>query len=213
MMLSTFSRVLVLAPHTDDGELGAGGTLAKIREKGVEVHYVAFSAAEESVPGGLPKDVLRTEVLEATSKLGIAAACVTVLNYRVRKFGYHRQEILEDMVKLRKELAPDLVFLPSLGDIHQDHGVIAQEGLRAFKRSCALAYELPWNNLNFAATCFVHLEESHLQAKVAALAQYKSQGGRDYMSADFIRSQARVRGVQVGASLAESFEVLRWHMP
>jgi LmbE family N-acetylglucosaminyl deacetylase len=212
-VLSAFSRVLVLAPHTDDGELGAGGLISKLNRAGVAVNYVAFSAAEESVPQGLAKDVLRGEVIAATRELGVPEENVRCLHYPVRKFGYSRQEILEDMVAIRKQLDPDLVLIPSLRDIHQDHGVVANEGLRAFKRSCVLAYELPWNNLDFSATCFVSLEEGDVDRKVAALGQYVSQAGRDYMSAQYIRSQAVFRGVQVGKSFAEAYEVLRWHIP
>ena len=57
-MITSFKNVLVLAPHTDDGELGAGGTIAKLIEGGAKVTYAAFSTAAESVPDGLPKDIL-----------------------------------------------------------------------------------------------------------------------------------------------------------
>ena len=69
--LSIYKNILVLAPHTDDGELGCGGTIAKFIEEGAEVYYAAFSTAEESVPEGLPKDILKTKVRKATSVLGI----------------------------------------------------------------------------------------------------------------------------------------------
>ena len=53
-----FKNVLVLAPHTDDGELGAGGFLDKLIKSGANVTYVAFSTAAESLPEGLPKNTL-----------------------------------------------------------------------------------------------------------------------------------------------------------
>lgn len=202
-------KILVLAPHTDDGELGAGGTIAKFIEQGTEVTYVAFSTAEQSVPAGLPKDILKTEVKAATQKLGISSENLIILNYEVRKLNYVRQEILEDLIKIRKNSTYDLVLLPSLNDIHQDHAVIAQEGLRAFKSYNILGYELIWNNLTFNTQCFVKLEQSHIQKKADALKEYKSQGFRDYMSEEFIFSLARSRGVQVGATYAEAFEVYR----
>ena len=70
-MFNGIKNILVLAPHTDDGELGCGGTIVKFIEDGVEVHYAAFSTAEESVPEGLPKDILKIEVREAMASLGI----------------------------------------------------------------------------------------------------------------------------------------------
>ena len=70
----TGATVLVLAPHTDDGELGAGATIAKLAQQGNDVHYVAFSACETVQPDGVPADRLRHECAGATSTLGIPAA-------------------------------------------------------------------------------------------------------------------------------------------
>lgn len=209
-MLNKFKNVYVLAPHTDDGELGAGGTISKLIESGASVYYFAFSTAETSVPDGFPKDILKTEVINATTKLGIKKENVIIYNYEVRKLNYARQEILEDLIKHRKDLKPDLVLMPSLNDIHQDHSTIAQEGLRAFKNTTILGYELIWNNLTFDTTSFIKLDKKHIQAKCDALKEYKSQGQRDYMSEEFIFSLARTRGVQIGSHYAESFEVIRW---
>lgn len=211
-MLTKFKTVYVLAPHTDDGELGAGATIAKLIEEGAIVYYFAFSTAETSVPKGFPKDILKREVMNATAKLGIEKENVIVYNYEVRKLGYARQEILEDLIKRRKLLAPDLVLMPSLNDIHQDHSTIAQEGLRAFKNTTILGYELIWNNLTFDTTSFVKLKAKYIQAKCDALKEYKSQGSREYMSEEFIFALARTRGVQIGSKYAESFEVIRWVM-
>ena len=132
-----------------------------------------------------------------------------IYNYQVRKLNYARQEILEDLIKIRRANHFDLVFMPSLHDIHQDHTTIAQEGLRAFKNTTVLGYELIWNNLTFNTQCFVKLEEENIHTKIRALKEYHSQGKRDYLSDDFIRSLARARGVQVGCEFAEAFEVVR----
>lgn len=205
-----FNNVLVLAPHTDDGELGAGAFISKLIEQGAKVTYVAFSIAEESVPDHLPKDILDTEVRAATKRLGIQEDNLFVFNYPVRKLNYARQEILESLIKIRKHNHYDLVLMPSLKDIHQDHATIAQEGLRAFKNTSILGYELIWNNLSFDTTCFVKVEREHVEAKYNALQCYESQAGRVYMSHEFIFSLAKTRGVQIGSEYAESFEVVRW---
>lgn len=208
-MINTYNNILVLAPHTDDGELGLGGTIRHLVEQGKKVTYVAFSTAQQSVPDGFPKDILKTEVKRATAKLGILPENLIIYNYEVRKLGYVRQEILEELIQLRKSSDFDLVFIPSLHDIHQDHTTIAQEGLRAFKNTTLLGYELIWNNLTFNTQCFVKLEKHHIEAKVEALKEYESQGDRDYLSADFIFSLAKARGVQAGCRYAEAFEVIR----
>ena len=59
MILNSYNNILVLAPHTDDGELGLGGTISKLIELGKKVTYVAFSTAQQSVPEGFPKDILK----------------------------------------------------------------------------------------------------------------------------------------------------------
>lgn len=203
------NNILVLAPHTDDGELGLGGTISKFIEEGKNVYYAAFSTADNSVPEGFPKDILATEVRNATRKLGIAPEHLFVYHYEVRKLNYVRQEILEELVRLQRMTHFDLVFMPSSHDIHQDHTTVAQEAIRAFKRTTLLGYELPWNNLTFDTNCFINLEERHIMAKCMALKEYHSQECRDYTSEDFIRSLARTRGVQVGTTFAEAFEVIR----
>lgn len=203
-----FQNVLVLAPHTDDGELGCGGTIARLVEEKRNVTYAAFSTAEESVPKGFPKDILKTEVKKATKKLGIAEGNLVIFNYPVRKLNYHRQDILDDLLRLRQNNY-DLVLMPCLHDIHQDHTTVAHEALRAFKNTSILGYELIWNNLSFNTTSFVALEKKHVEQKVHALREYQSQGKRDYMSEEFIFSLAKSRGVQVGMSYAEAFEVIR----
>ena len=202
-------NILVLAPHTDDGELGCGGTIAKAVSLGARVYYIAFSTAEASVPEGFPKDQLAIEVRQATKELGILPENLTIFRYEVRKLNYVRQEILESLIKLRPEIRPDIVLLPSSRDIHQDHSTIYNEGLRAFKQSTILGYELIWNNLSFSTDCFISLQAAHVDTKIRALKYYETQEGRDYMDPDFIRSLARIRGVQIGVEYAEAFEVVR----
>lgn len=209
---ATPQTILILAPHTDDGELGAGGSLARWISEGHRVHYLAFSACETSVPEGWPEDTLRREVAAATGVLGIPSDQLRVLDYRVRQFGAERQRILQEMVDVGNELAPDLVLLPSLNDLHQDHWVIAQEGARAFKRTSMLAYEIPWNNVSFEASGFVALDEEHVQKKIDALSCYESQSARSYIDGEYLRAQARFRGIQAGVEYAESFEVKKWFL-
>ena len=94
-------------------------------------------------------------------------------------------------------------------DVHQDHQVVFAEGLRAFKNSNVLGYELPWNNFRFQPNYFEKITEQNLQLKLAALKEYRSQSQRKYMSPDFIRSLAVVRGMQANAPFAEAYEIYR----
>jgi N-acetylglucosamine malate deacetylase 1 len=209
MIFGSWERVLVLAPHTDDGEFGCGGTMARLVEAGTEVRYVAFSIATRSLPEGFPPDTLAREVREATAELGISEAQLEVHDFDVRTFPERRQDILELLVALWEEWRPDAVFQPSVHDIHQDHQVVAAEGLRAFKRTTILGYEIPWNNFDFAYQAYVSLEPSHLERKVSALSKYASQQHRRYSDPEYIRNVARTHGINVNREYAEVFEVYR----
>ena len=204
------NRVLVLAPHTDDGELGCGGTISRMIEEGREVYYAAFSTAAESVPPPFPSDILEKEVREGTKVLGIPAANLLVYKYKVRHLPHMRQEILEELVRMKREIDPATVFLPSAQDLHQDHQTVHLEGLRAFKTVTVLGYELPWNNLSFDYRHFCVLTREHVQTKIAALRCYQSQQHRPYTQEEFIWSWARTRGGQIMVEYAEAFDVLRW---
>jgi LmbE family N-acetylglucosaminyl deacetylase len=202
--------MLVLAPHTDDGEMGCGGTIAKAIENDVKVYMIAFSSADESLRPGLRKGTLREEMLMANEKLGVLQGNVLCLQYNVRTFSYNRQMILDEMYKMNQTIQPDIVLAPSIHDVHQDHKVIAEEARRVFKRTTLLSYELPWNNFSFDTSAFVVLDERHLDKKMKALECYKSQDHKEYFAQDFIKSMAIMRGVQINQKYAEAFEVVRW---
>lgn len=210
-MLNTefFKRILVLGAHPDDGELGAGATMARFCEEGKELFYAMFSLCEDSLPTNLPHDTLKKEAIESSEILGLSKSSLIFLNYPVRKFFDYRQEILEDMVRIRKDIRPDLVIMPSNQDLHQDHAVIANEGWRAFKTCSMIGYESVRNNLTFTTHLFLRITKQQLEKKIAAVKSYKSQLFRSYFQESFIRSLAEVRGQQTDGELAEAFEVKR----
>ena len=209
MITNIFNKILVLGPHTDDGEIGVGATISRLCREGKEVHYVAFSICEESIPKEFPNDITSKEIINAGDKLGIPQNNIKTLRYKVRKFPENRQSILEDMIRLKNKIKPDLVLLPSSFDIHQDHKTIYEEGLRAFKKTNILGYELPWNNLDISNRCFIEVQEEDLKNKINSILEYKSQSFRNYINEEYIRSLMVIRGKQIDFSLAESFEVIR----
>jgi LmbE family N-acetylglucosaminyl deacetylase len=194
-----FSKVLVLSPHTDDGELGAGGTIAKLVENGSQVTYFAFSA---------PRDVLREECIRALNVLDVKK--FEIFDFQVRYFPTHRQEILEILFNYNEKNKPDLVLTPSPNDLHQDHQTVTNEALRAFKHSTVLGYELPWNNIVFRENCFITLEERHVHKKIDALWNYKSQiSRRHYFDKEYLIGLTRSRGLQINEKYAEAFEAIK----
>jgi N-acetylglucosamine malate deacetylase 1 len=201
-------KILIVSPHTDDGELGCGGSIAKYIGENNQVDYVALSSCEKSVPSGYPPDILSKEVRAATRILGIKSPIL--LDFEVREFPRLRQEILDALIRLRNEINPDIVFAPSRYDTHQDHKTTIEEVMRAFKKCTILGYEQPWNNITFNTLAFIPLSEVQVQKKIDALRCYETQKDRAYMNADFVRGLAITRGTQVEEKYAEAFEVIKW---
>lgn len=206
-------KILILSPHTDDAELGAGGTIYKYLSEGKQIFWIVFSTAEESLPKDMPKDTLEKEFINVTKKLKLRSDQFQINKFHVRKLHEKRQEILELLVEVRNEFKPDLVIGPSLNDFHQDHIVIATEMVRAFKSSASIiSYELPWNNVTFNTQYFEKLTKEQIESKIEILRCYQSQviKNRNYFNKEFIFGLAKTRAVQVNAEYAESFEVIRW---
>ena len=204
-------KVLLLSPHTDDVELGAGGLICRMLEEGGHTFkWLVFSRCSGSLGTQLAPDTLEMEFFQCADFLGISDR--QVLDFGVRAMPDHRQEILETLVRMRYDYRPDLVLGPCLEDVHQDHATVAQESLRAFK-NCAtiLGYELPWNNVSFHSRMLVRLTKDHTWRKWEAMQHYKSQQAlrREYFSWDFVSSWAVMVGAQCGAPYGEAFEVIR----
>lgn len=214
-MTQLFDNVLILSPHTDDGELGCGGLISRLIEEKKNILWVVFSTAEDSIPDHLPKDILKNEFKNVCASLGLAEKNYKIFNYSVRKLDEKRQDILELLVKIRKEFKPDVVIGPSLHDFHQDHQVVSLEMVRAFKSAATVIhYELPWNHVKFDTQLFIKLDERHVQKKLELIKLYESQFliQRPYFSEAFIKGLASTRGAQIGIQYAEAFEVTRWTM-
>ena len=203
-------NVLVLCPHTDDGELYCGGSIARFVAEGANVSYVAFSVAPVPPPLPFLSSTVRAETRQATSLLGIKRENLLLFDYKVRELSVDRQAILDDILKLKKDLKPSLVLLPSSYDTHQDHQVIAQEGFRAFKDVSMIGYEVSRNNLNFSANVFIALTERLFRLKLRAIECYRSQMTRPSCSISYIQNLAQLRGAQIGVKYAEAFEGIRW---
>ena len=206
-------RILILSPHTDDAELGCGGRIAKFLGMGHDIYWVVFSSAEDSLPKNLPKDTLKREFFNVIKSFSINEKKYRLFDFKVRSLTDYRQDILDELVKIQKKFQPELVIGPSLNDFHQDHVVVANEMVRAFKTSSSIiCYELPWNHVSFNTQLFVKLEKIYMDKKLQVLKNYKSQImlHKRYFSDDLILGWAKMRGTQIKEDFAEAFEVIRW---
>jgi len=205
-----YSNVLVLSPHTDDSELGAGGLIARFISEGVNVTIMVFCNAAKSLNTSIldcdsKNNILLNEFMKAAN---LQKVNTVILDYPVRDFNKYRQDILETLCDYRSDY--DLVLTPCAFDTHQDHKVIFEETQRAFRRTTVLGYELPWNHINFNSPLYIKLSEEHLAKKWAAISCYKSQieMNRTYFTREFIYGLASVRGVQIGSKYAEVYQFI-----
>ncbi len=195
-----FKKVLALSPHSDDIEIGAGGTIAKLAEAGADVTVFIFSA---------PEPVSSHEYKDALKILGVSN--FELLDFKPRHFPLLRQGILDYLYNYDQENKVDLVLTPSTTDRHQDHKTITDEAIRAFKNSTILGYILPRNNLALREDCFVELDERHVEKKVKAQRCYESQISLrpNQFSEEYIKAKVIARGPNIGVKYAEGFELIK----
>ena len=193
-------KILAVAPHTDDIELGCGATLHKYRND-YEIDALAISNAQPLATGD--------PVEEFYESMKLIGANASFLDFEPRVIGIHRQELLDKFWNLQQKNKYDIVFCPSSYDNHQDHQAVYNEVFRAFKHCTILGYEMPWNNRTFRTDVFVSLSIEDIEAKVKMLDCYKTQLERAFMCKEYVMDIARTRGLQVGKKYVESFEAIR----
>jgi len=167
-ILAPGAPTLVLCAHPDD-EIGCGALINKLTESGQPVHYAYFSDCAESTKAlGFEPETLIEECYESCKRLGIKRENIQGFDFPVRYFPQYRQDILETLVKLRKQINPSLVLVASRDDIHQDHSALTNEAVRAFKHSTIIGYEFPWNHMHSHLDMLVRVEQRHIDAKIHA---------------------------------------------
>ncbi len=201
--------ILALAAHPDDIEFSCGAAMKRLSELGNEIYYAVFSPCNKSLGNEFEQNQLYQELRKAVKHIGIKEENIIYFDYPVREFYSYRQNILEDLIVLKKKISPDIIFVPNSNDIHQDHQVVHNEGVRAFKQSVLLGYELPWNNLSSINNFFIKVNKKQMEAKIKAIKEYQTQASRFYHSSDFYYSLAKIRGTQINDEFAECFEWIR----
>jgi len=213
-MLENFKKVLVISPHTDDIELGAGGTVLRLKKSNIEIFHLILSSCKDIlIENNLDTDLYLKECKQSGKFLGIKEENTIFHDVETRNFPFFRNNIREIMHKISKDIKPDLIIGPSLNDTHQDHKTVGEELKRAFvSGESIISYEIGKNNLTFRPGMFMDIT-SFIDGKIKALDFYQSQKKhfkKQYFDDEFIRGLARVRGIQSNTfKYAEAFEVVR----
>ncbi len=203
--MSFFGRkVCFIGAHPDDIEIGCGALIAQIAGK-AEIRCVTLSDNQ--------KNPLLTNLVgehyRSMQVLGVSREHVIVEQFETRKFPAMRQEILEYLVQLKKDFQPEIVFVHSKSDIHQDHTTATDESLRAFRGTTILGYDVIRSSYGFFPSFLVGVTPDEVEKKVAALAEYKTYADKYYFDAEVTRATLKRNGAIAERDYAEGFDILR----
>jgi LmbE family N-acetylglucosaminyl deacetylase len=197
-------RVLFIGAHPDDIEIGCGALLHRIAPQ-TDVLCVTLSDNQKNP---LLKNVVN-EHHQSMDVLGVPKSSLIVGEFSTRVFPDARQEILEYMLKLRKDFSPDLIFVHSKQDIHQDHNIITEEALRAYRGITVLGFDVIRSSYGFFPHFLVEVNEADVAAKIEALNQYKTYADKYYFDPALIRAIMIRHGALAERPFAEGFDILR----
>jgi LmbE family N-acetylglucosaminyl deacetylase len=196
--------MLFLGAHPDDIELGCGAFLAHVSGQS-EILCVTLSDNRENPQlQGLVDEHYRSMAI-----LGVPRPKVLIKDFSTRNFPRDRQRILEVLYELNRTERPDMVFAHSRADMHQDHNVVTEEALRAFRGTTVLGYDVIRSSHGFFPNFLVEVAGADVARKIEALAAYQTYAGRYYFQPEVTRATLVRNGALAELAYAEGFDILR----
>ncbi|HEY9077324.1 MAG TPA: PIG-L family deacetylase [Anaerolineaceae bacterium] len=197
-------RICFFGAHPDDIEIGCGALIAHISGQ-TDIRCYTLSDNQKN------PDLVNVvnEHIRSMGILGITPEKLTVGQFETRRFPHARQEILEYMIGINRAFHPDLVFVHTKADIHQDHGTVTEEALRAFRGTTVLGYDVIRSSYGFFPNFLVPVTQQDVDRKLEALAQYRTYDQKYYFDPDVTRSTLVRWGALAERPYAEGFDILR----
>lgn len=196
--------MLFLGAHPDDIELGCGALLHRI-VKQTEVLCVTLSDNQKNPD----LQNVKNEHFQSMAVLGVPKEKIVLGPFTTRVFPDSRQEILEYFLSLRRDFNPDLIFVHSKQDVHQDHLTMTDEALRAFRGITVLGFDVVRSSYGFFPHFLVEVSEENVNKKVEALSCYETYRDRYYFNNELTRSIMVRHGALAECPFAEGFDILR----
>lgn len=196
--------MLLVGAHPDDIEIGCGGTMAKYRNRTSSIKSIIFAPCLE--------DPLNNGILEEYEMSMNMLGVDEVLNYNYPRdiLENYIQKVRDLLYGLKQSFKPDVIFCPSLNDLHQDHRAVAGACRTIFRDSATvLSYEIVRSTVYFMPNLYVSLSQADMIYKLKLLKNYKTQARRSYFKPELVKSIASYRGSQVIVQYAEAFEIWR----
>jgi LmbE family N-acetylglucosaminyl deacetylase len=197
-------RVCFIGAHPDDIEIGAGALIAQIASK-TELLCVTLSDNQKNPA---LKNLVE-EHYRSMDVLGVQREKVVLGQFETRRFPHARQEILEYLIDLNRQFRPDIVFVHTKADIHQDHGTVTEEALRAFRGTTVLGFDVIRSSYGFFPNFLVEVSAEDVEKKIAALSEYRTYDSRYYFNPEITRATLIRHGALAERPYAEGFDILR----
>ncbi len=199
-------RILAIGPHPDDIELGCFGTMARYRKEGSEVNFLVLSKGEGGTEDGNRMDEAKESASLIKAKLFIES-----LPDRFISQGPETITVIEKYVE---KIKPDMVFIPTTTDTHQDHRATFNASMVACRTVKEIyAYETPSTSRNFMPNFFVDITE-FIDLKLKAVKIHSSQGGKGYMADRAVKGLAEYRAFDIllNDRYVEGFDIIKMVM-
>jgi len=197
-------RVLFIGAHPDDIELGAGALIHHI----VPLSEILCVTLSDNQNNPLLKNLVN-ELYASMAVLGVPKERTIVEKFVTRNFPDARQEILEYMLKLRHEFEPEVIFVHSQQDIHQDHNVVTEEALRAYRGTTVLGFDVVRSSYGFFPHFLAEMTEEDVNKKIEALSKYTTYADTYYFDPAVLRATMVRHGALAERAYAEGFDILR----
>ena len=196
-------RLLVVGAHSDDIEIGCGGTVLRLLRDypDLEVAWMVMSA----------RDARRDEAQSSADALlsSVHNRLVVLHSFRDGFLPYEGGAVKEEFERLKTQVQPDLILTHYGRDAHQDHRLVSELTWNTFRNHFILEFEIPKYDGDLGApNFFVYLDEDIVTRKIDHLVQhFPSQHGRHWFGDDVFRSLLRIRGMECNSPgrYAEAF--------
>lgn len=184
--------LLFLGAHSDDIEIGCGGSIMRLVKEfpNLSAYWVVFAAA------GVREKEARNSAEDYLA--GVAQKEIVVLKHRDGYLPYHGAEIKDFFEQLKTRVEPDLIFTHTRDDLHQDHRQVCELTWNTFRNHLILEYEIPKFDGDLGQpNFFIQVDKSLVQEKASRLLKhFETQAGRYWFTADTFSSLMRIRGVE-----------------
>ncbi|MCD6356285.1 MAG: PIG-L family deacetylase, partial [Anaerolineaceae bacterium] len=182
-MILSGKKIFFVGAHPDDIEIGCGALIANVVNK-AEVFCITLSDNQKNPQ---LKNIVR-EYNESMDILGVDKKHRYLKSFETRRFKHARQEILEFLLSMNNKYKPDIVFVHSDADLHQDHNTVTQESLRAFRGISLFGYDVIRSSHGFFPTLLIEVNKEDIDKKINSLAAYKTYAEKYYFSPELTYS-------------------------